>query len=123
MENFRLLVTGSRSCQNEGRIRKILLSVFKKKGENVTLVSGNARGADRICEKIAEEFGWTIEKHPADWEKYGKSAGFVRNREMVLSKPDLALAFFPGSTPTKGTQLTIDLCEKHQVPLRKFPHC
>ena len=123
MKNFRLLITGSRSCENEERIRKILLSVFRKKGEDVALISGNARGADRICEKVAEDFGWTVERYPANWEKYGKSAGFLRNREMVLSKPDLALAFFPGSIPTKGTQITIDLCKKYQVTLRRFPNC
>ena len=89
---FRLLVTGSREWSDvEVIVRE--LKFFADKGE-VTLVSGNCPdGADAIAEEVAIGLGWTLERHPADWKKNGKKAGFVRNAEMVDSGADACVAF------------------------------
>ena len=89
---FRLLVTGSREWSDvEVIVRE--LKFFADKGE-VTLVSGNCpNGADAIAEEVAIGLGWTLERHPADWKKNGKKAGFVRNAEMVDSGADACVAF------------------------------
>src|SRR6478735_8400255 len=91
---MRVLVTGSRDWEDEDVIREMLQSVDTNPW-NMVLVSGNCpTGADKIAERIAEEeLGWMIERHPADWAKYGKRAGFVRNAHMVSLGADVCLAF------------------------------
>ena len=76
------------------------LSHFQNK--EVTIVHGNCRGADKIAGSIGKKLGFNIEPHPADWKKYGKSAGPIRNTEMVNSNIDLVLAFPVGNS--KGTK-------------------
>ena len=70
------------------------------------VVSGKARGADALGERWAEENGRKIVSHPADWEKYGKSAGYRRNAEMAIYAEAL-IAFWDGKS--KGTKHMIDL--------------
>jgi hypothetical protein len=67
--------------------------------EPVTLVHGDARGADRIAARIAAALGWEVEAYPADWNRYGPAAGPLRNQQMLDTGIDLVIAF-PGG---KGT--------------------
>lgn len=68
---------------------------------NITVViEGEARGADTIAREWAESRGITVEKYPADWKRYGKAAGPIRNKQMLEEgKPDFVVAF-PGGTGT-----------------------
>lgn len=89
---MRVLVTGSRTWSDVEAVRKHLLCF--NSWVPARLVSGAcASGADRIAEEIAEELGWVIERHPANWKEYGKSAGFIRNAEMVDLGADVCVAF------------------------------
>jgi len=50
----------------------------------ITLVHGDCRGADRLTAQLAEhKFKWSIVAVPADWNKYGKAAGPLRNQKMI----------------------------------------
>ena len=63
-----------------------------KKGIVITeLVSGCANGVDKLGEKFALENGISIERYPADWDKFGKSAGYKRNAEMASVAEALVL--------------------------------
>lgn len=96
---MRILITGSRNF-NDFDLMKKTLKQFKNK--KVTIVHGDCRGADKIAGFLGKELGFNIEPHPADWKKYGKSAGPIRNTEMVNSNIDLVLAFPVGNS--KGTK-------------------
>lgn len=115
---MRVLITGSRDWTNVDAIRQILEAFsakFIKNDEKVTLVSGACpTGADALCEQIAEELGWTIERHPADWNTHGKRAGFLRNAEMVKTNPDYCLAFIKNGS--KGATMTANLSQKSGIP-------
>ncbi len=78
----------------------------------VCIISGKARGADTAAADWAV-VNWTqLEEYPADWNKYGKRAGYIRNVQMLEEgKPDLVVAF-PG---VKGTAMMIDLAKKAGV--------
>lgn len=75
--------------------------------EEITVVSGGARGADRLGEVWAEEIGATLEVFPADWEKHGKAAGHLRNQEMLDSGVDYAVEF-PGGRGTADMRRRLD---------------
>lgn len=73
------------------------------------LIEGGAKGADLLANVWATFKGIKITTVRAEWEKYGKRAGFIRNMKMAEMKPDCVIAF-PGGA---GTQNMI-----HQARLR-----
>jgi hypothetical protein len=77
--------------------------------EEVTIVSGTAKGADSMGEKYAEQEALDVVKFPAYWNKHGRAAGYIRNSEMA-DYSDILLAFWDGES--KGTKHMIDLAIK-----------
>ena len=63
-------------------------------------VSGCARGVDRDGEAWAEEKGIAVRRFPPEWNRYGKGAGVIRNREMAAYAD--AVALFPGKRGTES---------------------
>jgi hypothetical protein len=75
---------------------------------NITeIISGGARGADYLAEVYAKENNIPIKVFPAQWEKFGKKAGYIRNKEMWDYGIDLCVLFWDGHS--KGTKHNIDL--------------
>lgn len=95
LPSARILVTGSRHHTDEHLIAAALADALTELSPTsaVTLVSGNARGADALAEKYADALGMDVERHPADWGKHGRAAGPKRNQQMVDLGADLCLAF------------------------------
>lgn len=87
--------------------------------EDIEIVSGHCEGADMLGEKYAQEFGTSISIFPAQWEKYGPSAGPIRNKQMVdyiKSDPNHLVIAFTNSK-TKGMKNTILQAKKHNIPV------
>lgn len=117
----RVLVTGSRYWDDEETIRLALTNVRHTYGiirEDVVIVHGAARGADRIAARIAVELGMKAEAHPADWEGQGKRAGYVRNAEMVNSGVTKCLAFIKDGS--RGATMCVELAEKKGIPVTRY---
>ena len=51
--------------------------------DEITIVEGGARGTDALAKRYALERGFILKEFPADWDKYGKAAGSIRNSEMM----------------------------------------
>lgn len=100
-------------------MRKKLDHLLQNK-EKVVIVSGGAKGADTLAEKYAAERNYPCSIFLADWDKNGKSAGFIRNREMheYLSKQKErgVVAFWDGKS--SGTANNFDLAKKYNNPIR-----
>lgn len=79
MSEINVLVTGSRYWTNEEAMRRKLGSY----PAGTVLVQGGARGADKMAAEIGSELGFTVVTVPAEWNKFGKAAGFVRNQAML----------------------------------------
>ena len=90
---YRILVTGSREWVNRGVIYNALVAEFNSEPGAILVSGACPSGADLICEEIWGTWGGAIERHPADWKRHGKAAGFIRNQEMVDLGADVCLAF------------------------------
>jgi hypothetical protein len=77
-----------------------------KLDESATVIVGDARGPDKRAENRARERGLQVEVFEADWETYGKAAGFRRNKEMLDANPTHVVAFWDGHS--HGTKLMIE---------------
>lgn len=81
----------------------------------IEIVSGTANGADKLGEKYAKEKGYKIAYFPANWDKFGKRAGYIRNEEMANYAQAL-IAFWDNKS--RGTKHMIDLAKKYNLPTR-----
>lgn len=81
------------------------------------IVSGAARGADTLAERYADEMGYNKIIFPAEWKKYGKSAGYKRNR-LIIENSDLVVAFWDGYS--EGTRHSINIAKCMKKPHRIF---
>ena len=113
---FKVIIAGGRDFNDYELLKKkcdYYLSNLDT--DEIIIVSGAARGADSLGEKYANEKNYKIDSHPADWNKYGKSAGYRRNKEMV-DIASAAICFWDGKS--KGTKHTIDLCKEKRIPYK-----
>lgn len=78
------------------------------------IVSGGAKGADTLAERYAKEHSIPLEVFNADWDKFGKSAGYIRN-EQVMTVATNVVAFWDGIS--KGTAHTIRIAKKQSKPV------
>ena len=69
-----------------------------------TVIEGEARGADIIAREEAEGMNMTVLPFPAEWKRYGRGAGPIRNRQMLNEKPDLVVAFHDYIEMSAGTK-------------------
>lgn len=76
------------------------------------VVSGTARGVDKLGEQWAIKNNIPIKRFPANWDRYGKSAGYIRNEQMAEYAEGL-VAIWNGYS--KGTGHMIDLARKHKL--------
>ena len=110
-ENFKVVIAGSRGFSNYKLLKETCDKYLreKKKTHNIVIISGHARGADSLGEKYASDEDLDLEIYPADWKKYGKSAGFMRNEQMA-DIADAVIAFWNGES--HGTKHMIDTAEE-----------
>ena len=113
----RVVIAGCRDYTNYDEA-KVFIDYYLsdiRKGNKIIIVSGCASGADAIGERYAEENGFKVEKYPADWEKYGKSAGPRRNKQMA-EVGDYVICFW--DKKSKGTKSMIDYAIKYNKPIK-----
>jgi len=86
-------------------------------GRNLIIIQGEAQGADSWAKKWAEMNNVQTLDFPANWDQYGKQAGYIRNKQMLdEGQPDLVIAFKGG----KGTAMMIDIAKKAEVPVKEY---
>jgi hypothetical protein len=117
MKEFKLIIAGGRDFSDYGLLSRECDKALLRKAENckITIISGGAAGADSLGEKYAKERGYEIKRFPADWKNQGKSAGMIRNAEMVKIA-DAAMLFWDGMS--RGTKNTKELMERANKPLK-----
>lgn len=97
---MRILVCGGRDFDDEPRLHTTLDKILEESND-ILIISGMARGADSMAINWAVKNDLHYEGYPADWKKYGRAAGPIRNQQMLdEGRPDLVIAF-PGGTGTR----------------------
>lgn len=115
---FRVIVAGSRNITSKDLIFKkldYLLAEKIKAGEAIQIISGGACGVDKIGEEYAAARGFSCKRFPADWETFGKRAGYLRNCQMA-NNADALIAFWDGKSP--GTRHMIQIATSRQLQTR-----
>lgn len=113
-EPFKVIIAGGRDFANYGLLKTKCNFLLQNKNI-VEIVSGTANGADKLGERYAVENGFHMKRFPAEWTKYGKSAGYRRNAEMA-DYADALIAFWDGES--RGTKHMIDLAQKKGILVR-----
>jgi hypothetical protein len=127
-DTYRIIISGSRLMRDEGPIRLALRELgasadsLDVKG-GVTVVHGGAEGCDFLADfVVSREYPhFKLEQHPADWDRWGKRAGPLRNKHMIDAGADVVLAFPSIGGLTNGTRGTISLAIDAGIPVRVYP--
>lgn len=106
---MKLAVVGSREYDDAEFVIEILGDYLNEFGGDLEIVSGGARGVDRIAERWAEQVGVPCVVYLPNWDAYGRGAGIVRNRDIV-DYCDSLIAFWDGVS--KGTLNSIKLARE-----------
>jgi hypothetical protein len=113
-------IVGSRTFNDYELLKEVMIDYLNRDNElNCELVvSGGARGADYLGERWANENDIPTLIFKPEWDKYGKSAGFRRNQDIVKNS-DFVVVFWDGVS--KGGDSSIKLAMKYDVPIRIIP--
>ena len=111
---FKVIIAGTRTLEDYELVKQYADYKLSKITEQIEIVSGGADGADALGERYARERGYSIKVFPAEWEKYGRSAGPRRNKQMA-EYADALLAYWDGKS--RGTKNMIDEARKRQLKI------
>ena len=125
--NFYVIIAGSRQYNDYNEFCHVLDFLLKNQKRNkIIIVSGGCIGTDSLAAVYADTKGY--EKHiiKAEWKKYGKSAGYIRNKAMhdfiiknTHSRKERGCVCFWNEV-SKGTQHNFKLCYDFDTPLRVY---
>lgn len=113
----KVVIAGCRNYDNYDEAKVYIdfcISNIRKEND-IIILSGCASGADAIGERYAKENGFKVERYPADWETYGRSAGPRRNKQMA-EVCDFVICFW--DEKSKGTRSMIAYAKKYNKPIK-----
>jgi len=109
---MKLAIIGSRTFNDYDVLCDNLESMINT---TTLVVSGAAKGADSMGERWAKDNGIKTLIFPAEWDKYGKRAGYIRNED-IIKNCEFCVAFWDGVS--KGTMHSVSLCKKYNKPYK-----
>jgi len=131
---MKIIIAGSRTFTDYEKLKfecEQILIFHQTTSQELEIITGGARGADSLGARFAYEKGWRLKTMPADWNKYGKSAGYRRNEDMakyalewkqnlekgevIRTSQPMLIAFWDGES--KGTKHMIDIANKHNLKI------
>ena len=122
---FKIIICGGRHFDDYEYLKVSCDSVISQTGtdKEIEIVSGHCKGCDMLGEKYAQERGYKLTVFPAEWKKYGSSAGIKRNMEMVrYIKPTggAVIGFFRENT--RETGVTVEEAQFHGLKTFVFEY-
>jgi hypothetical protein len=101
-QDTRIIVAGCRSFSDYKLLSDKLDRYLQIHDYDMEIVSGTCKGADILGERYAQERKLCCKRFPADWNRFGKKAGPIRNRQMAEYATNL-VAFWDGNKIRSGT--------------------
>lgn len=123
-EEFRVIIAGGRDFAVNPAEREdntLLYSTMdkllrnKRRSHRIVIICGMVKGADLAGARYAKDRDYHIRYFPAEWERYGKKAGVLRNEEMAKNA-DALVAFWDGQSP--GTKNMIETAQRYGLQIR-----
>ena len=111
---MKIAIVGGRDFNDYDLLKTEVMNYIVDKAHFETLVSGGAKGADALAERLAAEFCIPIQLYKPDYKRFGRAATLVRNTEIV-EHSDVIFAFWNGSS--KGTLDSINKAKKMKKKL------
>ena len=117
----RVIIAGSRNFNDQDLFdNSVHDALIKYDTDELEIISGGCSGADRMGEEYAEEWGIKCTVFPADWNKYGKAAGPIRNEQMARYAAEtdhgILIAFPIGES--RGTRNMIRLAKQYGLEVK-----
>lgn len=103
-----LAIVGSRDFDDYELVDKLCAHLVER-FDVCAIVSGGAKGADKLGERFARQYGLDMIVFKPDWQQYGKRAGYLRNID-IIEASNIVIAFWDGQS--KGTKHSIDIATK-----------
>jgi len=113
---IKVIIAGGRNFDDFNKLCQVC-DEFLQDQNDIEIVSGACKGADLLGERYAAERNYSIKQFPADWRRYGKSAGLKRNIKMA-AYADFLIAFWDGKS--KGTKHMIVLATQAGLKVKVF---
>jgi len=114
MKHLKVIIAGGRDFEDYSLLKQVCDKALRKfkKTHTIEIVSGTARGADKLGEQYAKEKDYKLTQFPADWNTFPKAGGIIRNGEMARYA-QRAIIFWNGRS--KGTESMIKLARHYKL--------
>lgn len=113
---MRILICGDRKWENQWSISIYLQKL--PKNQDTIIIHGKAKGADSLAGLIASTLDMKVIEYPANWKRYGRAAGMIRNQQMLdEGKPKLVVYFHNDLDNSKGTKDMVNRAIKAGIPV------
>ncbi len=107
---FKIIIAGGRDFCDYDFLQATMDEFLANIADGITIVCGQAKGADTLGERYAKRKGYNVDYYPANWAQYGKRAGYLRNEQMAKNA-DALVAFWNGKS--RGTKHMIDIATRY----------
>jgi hypothetical protein len=124
LQDLRILICGDRNWTDCHLVRYVVWKLCDKvKATKVTVIEGEARGADTCGRIAAQHFGYDLDPYPAQWKFYGAGAGPIRNSQQLREgQPDIVVGFHDDISASSGTIDMLNKSVKEEVPTILVSH-
>ena len=128
---IKIIIAGPRDFNNQSFVFSALDMVFSRlikspektnnileinNLENIEIVEGGATGIDSLAKSYAISKNFKYKEFPADWNKYGRAAGPIRNKQMA-EYSDILIAFRYVDNPSRGTENMINQAKENNLKI------
>jgi predicted Rossmann fold nucleotide-binding protein DprA/Smf involved in DNA uptake len=122
MKEIYVIIAGSREFNNYELLKEVCDKALENRvseGYKITIVSGHAKGADSLGEQYAKERGYDLKIYEAEWKRFGKRAGMLRNKKMAEIGIAL-IAFFAEGAESSGTKNMVKIAKEKNLIIREI---
>lgn len=120
---LKILICGDRNWTDESSILNVLNRLITAFGKRIMIIEGECPygGADLYAKEGAIKLGLKHKGYAADWDKYGRKAGPIRNQKMIdKESPAMVIAFHSNIEKSKGTKDMVNRATKTGIPCYLF---